>query len=431
MDPNPKEPQDSVDARDHSDSPNECPDPTQYERMASQDDDREVGPTPEQTPDATAEGATGAESRPSSGLPTGPAAERPAPDDLAVDDFDFVDLDFADLDSDESGGLTSEEEVLRRLLQNSVQGLEGSPRALEHLRRAVPARRAHRRQALVGAAASMLLAVTAVPALIHTANTSSSSAASPLGNTASHESRGGTGGASAGPSAKPQDKPHGADSSKGTDEGSGGKDKGSKGAPSGGASAGPSQTPDVQATHDANSSACTAGQFTNGSPEIGAPDGEGKVYGTFTVSNSSTESCSVSGPGSLSAAAQSGADPSRVSQAQHTAGDPATELPATAAQEFVLEPGQSFQVKFGWVPASGGNGCDTGPPSTTDSGGGTSGTTEGDSGTGSTPAAEPDPPQAGSVTVTYAPEGGGAASATVQNVCAGTVYYTPPIAPAA
>ncbi|MCZ0980185.1 hypothetical protein O1L60_17650 [Streptomyces diastatochromogenes] len=45
-----------------------------------------------------------------------------------------------------------DELALRRLFQDAVSGLEPSHGSLEHLRRAVPARRARKRQALVGAA---------------------------------------------------------------------------------------------------------------------------------------------------------------------------------------------------------------------------------------------------------------------------------------
>ena len=46
--------------------------------------------------------------------------------------------------------LSPDEEALRRLMKAAVQGIEPTPDALHHLRRAVPARRAHRRQVLVG-----------------------------------------------------------------------------------------------------------------------------------------------------------------------------------------------------------------------------------------------------------------------------------------
>lgn len=53
--------------------------------------------------------------------------------------------------SGDGGGM--DELALRRMLQGAVQGLEPSDGTLERLHRAVPARRARRRQGVVGAAA--------------------------------------------------------------------------------------------------------------------------------------------------------------------------------------------------------------------------------------------------------------------------------------
>ncbi|MCZ9347385.1 hypothetical protein NGM37_57770, partial [Streptomyces sp. TRM76130] len=56
---------------------------------------------------------------------------------------------------------------MRRLLHRAVEEVEPREGALEQLRRAVPARRARKRQAAVGMAAAALLIGTAVPALLH------------------------------------------------------------------------------------------------------------------------------------------------------------------------------------------------------------------------------------------------------------------------
>ncbi|NED11681.1 hypothetical protein G3I33_09280, partial [Streptomyces sp. SID9124] len=80
--------------------------------------------------------------------------------------------------SDPFGG-DGDEDALRRMMHGVVQGLEPSEGSLDRLQRAVPARRARRRQALVGAAAAALLIGTAVPAFVHVANSEGSSTASP------------------------------------------------------------------------------------------------------------------------------------------------------------------------------------------------------------------------------------------------------------
>ncbi|MYR56180.1 hypothetical protein GTY54_07920, partial [Streptomyces sp. SID625] len=79
----------------------------------------------------------------------GPAPERTAPADEAL------------------GGLAPDELALRRLLHRAVQDVEPSDGTLEHLRRAIPARRARKRQATIGMAAAALFLGTAVPALVH------------------------------------------------------------------------------------------------------------------------------------------------------------------------------------------------------------------------------------------------------------------------
>ena len=71
-------------------------------------------------------------------------------------------------------GLGSDELALRRLLHQAVQEIEPVDGTLEHLRRAVPARRARKRQAVVGMAAAALFIGTAVPALVHVSNSSGS-----------------------------------------------------------------------------------------------------------------------------------------------------------------------------------------------------------------------------------------------------------------
>lgn len=73
------------------------------------------------------------------------------------------------MDDHTQPGAASEEEALRGLLHGAVEGLQPSAGALERLRHAVPARRARKRQALLGAAAVALLAGTAIPALMHLA----------------------------------------------------------------------------------------------------------------------------------------------------------------------------------------------------------------------------------------------------------------------
>jgi hypothetical protein len=375
------------------------PDPTDHEQMAAHD---------EHTPDSHGKPAG----------PPGPGETTGAPGDGLRATLGLPRISVVPEDSEGPEEMSSAEEVLRHLLHDSVRDIAPSSGTLEHLRRAIPARRAHRRQAMVGAAASLLLAVAAVPALIHTAGTSNDSAAPashvsahhrPQGGEKGHGSRGGHSKGSA----------HGGTS---THPGGKGRHKnpGSQGQP-GVATAGPSTAPTggVFGTHD---TPCAAAQLS-GATAVGAPDGDGDVYGTFTISNTSTSGCAISGAGTVTAAAQGNADPAHVTASAHTAGDPATGLPAGGSTDFVLAPGQSFQVKFGWIPASGTTGCTASGQPTSDGG-----TGDGGGQSANTPDSDPtDAAPPGSVTVTYTSAPGATASGTVQNVCAGTVYYTPPL----
>ncbi|GAB2572312.1 hypothetical protein GCM10027168_01320 [Streptomyces capparidis] len=316
--------------------------------------------------------------------------------------------------------LESEEEVLRRLLHDTVRGVEPTPGSLEHLRRAIPARRAHRRQAMMGLAASVLVAVAAVPALIHT-TTASDSASNAAHESETHPAKEvRTAAPTARPSASAEREPESA--SPRTEE-----------------SAGPSKSatgpdtdpvqPDATGLPDGDGGAgfdtavpmCTADRLGAYGVEVGTADGEGRVYGAFHLVNASSGKCSVDGAGDVGATAQGGADPARVLTSPHTAGDPASGLSDVAQQRILLLPGQTFTVRFGWVPESGTTGC----AATSDPSGG-DGSAEGPAGEES-PSSDPDPPEPGSVVVAYTPDGGGPAqTGTVTGVCAGTVYWTPP-----
>ncbi|WNE97503.1 hypothetical protein PS467_20290 [Streptomyces luomodiensis] len=331
---------------------------------------------------------------------------------------------------DGSGG--DDEEALRRLLHHAVEDLEPSPETLDRLRRAVPARRARRRQALVGAVATVVLGCAAVPALVHVATTSDGANDHPANAASSHRTPGADGGrhgeagggkGSDGPSdTVEQDK-----GDKGKDKG---KDKPSKeeeGGSGGGA-------PDPSNTLNATSPTCSRTQLTSsGAGSVGTADAEGRVYGAFRVVNTSDQTCTVEGSGSVGADAQGGADSSRIFVVDHTAGDAAAGLPDPATQPgtLILKPGQAYEVKFAWIPASGGgtSGCSTtGTPTPDPSTDAAQGAPQDDPSTGD-PGSTPGgggAPQDASVLVSHTPEAGdpAAASVTIGGACAGTVYRT-------
>ncbi|EFL33734.1 conserved hypothetical protein [Streptomyces viridochromogenes DSM 40736] len=217
-------------------------------------------------------------------------------------------------------GLDSDELDLRTMLQQAVQDVEPRDGTLDYLRRAVPQRRTRKRQAVVGMAAAALFIGTAVPALVHVSN-STGSDANP--SVAGHASATQGGGASEG---------KGPDGGESTSGGTGGKTEGKqkddkkdkgKGKATGGASTGASQGAGPSATVAAGIAACTAAQLGPAAGSAAAPDSTGAVYGSFRVTNVSAASCTVTGPGSVSALPQGAADPGKVGSARHVAGDAA------------------------------------------------------------------------------------------------------------
>jgi hypothetical protein len=338
----------------------------------------------------------------------------------------------------ESGdGLAPDEEALRRLLHEAVQEVEPRDGTLEYLRRAVPARRARKRQAAVGMAAAALFIGTAIPALVHVSNSTGPGANPSVAGHAS-QAQGGSGqgkdpaggeGATVGSDHEGKDKEKPASQ----DKGKGHKDDSGPGTGGGGTGPSSSSAPDA--------SVCTADQLGAAVASSAAPDSTGVVYGSFRVGNVSSASCTVGGPGSVAVGALGAADPTRIGTARHVAGDPAAGLPdpSLEAGQLLLQPGGAYEVRFAWVPSEtcpttgGTNGGGTGGPSPDPSPTGDTGTAAGGTTTGGDTAADntttqlitEDAPADGSVTVMYSPEtGAGAATATVSNACAGTVYWT-------
>ncbi|NJP99123.1 hypothetical protein [Streptomyces zingiberis] len=327
-----------------------------------------------------------------------------------------------------------DEQALRRLLHTVVDDLEPSRDALEQLRHAVPARRARKRQALVGAAAAVLLAGTAVPGLIHVTSSGGTSQ-DPSANAASSQH---TAGEAEGPRSGPGDDKvaerhpgrvaeQEKDEKAAEDGGKGELSREGQGSTVGGTGATPSQ-----GSMAASSPRCERAQLGGGTAAKGEPDAEGKIYGSFRVVNTSSTTCTVSGPGTVTAVHQGAAAP--VPVIDHTLGNAATALPDPAAEtrQLVLEPGQAYEVRFAWVPASGSGGCPS-PGTSPDPGSGSGGSGgsggEGEGTEGSQTLGQPTEdttPETGSVELSYTPETGQpvAASTVITGVCSGTVYRT-------
>lgn len=274
-----------------------------------------------------------------------------------------------------SGGASGEEE-LRVLLRGAVEGLQPSAGALERLRDAVPARRTrNRRAAFVGAAAAVLLAGSAIPAALHLSGAQ--------GAAQDHPAMAGHGAATGDKHDTLTSDPHQngfgslprptpsfgevpavggvtgrPNATAGTPEAglaAGPSGAGTSGGPagSGGSVVGPGPLPPVAAP---GVPGCGADQLgVVGSAR--APETDGRVYGSFRVTNVSAQGCAVSGQDTLTAAPApgTGSGPaSGVAVVGHKAGDPASGLlpdPAAAAPALVLPPNTAYEVRFAWVPS--------------------------------------------------------------------------------
>ncbi|MFD3521270.1 hypothetical protein [Streptomyces sp. NPDC058653] len=331
-------------------------------------------------------------------------------------------------DGDADDGGIPDELALRRLLHGAVQEIEPSPGALDHLRRAVPARRARKRQAVVGVAAAALLFGTAVPAFVHVAGTGGSSDGKSFNVGHGEQVQGGTG-SDGGPkdSEKEGSDPSGTADDQQSSPGDEDSPETGLDGTTGGTTGGIDNDPESSFTSATDT--CDAGQLVVSS-ESGEPQANGTVYGRFRISNVSGSDCSVSGHGSVEFQATGAADPSKIEVLDHTAGDPADGLPdpSLEATSLVLPPSGAYEVMFAFVPT---DTCPTEEPSPDPSP--TEGETGGaTNGTGSTPM-EPEPqlgtddgaPEDGSIDVVHTPEAGSEpAATTIDNACAGTIYRT-------
>ncbi|MEV8316174.1 hypothetical protein AB0Q95_18575 [Streptomyces sp. NPDC059900] len=371
---------------------------------------------PEGGPGSGADGEPGPESGPEPGPESGP---EPGPEPGAAPDAKITAV------PDPFGGDDGSDELaLRRMMRSAVQEIEPNDHALERLRHAVPARRARKRQAVVGMAAAALFIGTAIPALVHVTNSGSGSDDRPSIAGNSEQTQGGsTEGKGPDGGEKGEGSGSGPSKSKGKEDKKDKKDGKGKGASSDGATGGP----DPSGTTAADSPACAVDQLGNASGSAGPAEADGKVYGTFRIANVSGTTCTVSAAGNVSTSTTGAADPAKIGIVEHVAGDAATGLPdpGQAVGSLVLEPGAAYEVKFAWVPSEG---CptDSGEPSPDPT------PTEGGGSDGGTP--DNTEPQMvredggvleGAVTVSLtASTGSPAAGATIPDACAGTVYRT-------
>jgi hypothetical protein len=244
----------------------------------------------------------------------------------------------------------SDEESLRRLLQDTVDGLEPGPRSLERLRTAVPARRRRRRRALVAATASVALLGVAAPLAATVADAGGTTGRTSVeaggeraaGGPGHDDAPGGSGtGGPDGPTDGPG-RPEADDERAGED-------------PAAGGDAGATGPGDDGADLEVTSPTCSRDQLGAATAAVlGTPDAEGRVYGQITMTNVSGDSCRVSGTGELAVVQAGGGTEPGVQVVERTEGDRAVGLPAPdrSYDELLLPPGASFEIRFAWVPAA-------------------------------------------------------------------------------
>ncbi|MFG2411022.1 hypothetical protein [Streptomyces goshikiensis] len=339
------------------------------------------------------------------------------------------------------------EAALRSLLSGAVQDLQPSEGALERLRYAVPARRARKRRVLVGAAAAVLLAGTGIPTAIRLTAAE--------GTTAGHsaiaghgEQQGGKHGATSDPhqngSGALAQKPPKAPGKSGEGLGATGAQPGSQapGAATAGAESGPA-TPGTATGKNPLPPVTTTGLPGCGAAQLGvhvsarAPQADGKVFGSFKVTNVSGKGCAVTGPDTVTAAPAPGAATGQapaVSVVGHRPGDPASALltdPSAEPPVLTLQPNAAYEVQFAWVPS--GDPCPAASPEAgakpsekpaeaagAEAAGGGDSAAAPDLRAGGGPA-----PEASGVEVSHTPVSGAPTTqTTIPSACGGTVYRT-------
>ncbi|WP_424212980.1 hypothetical protein ACN20G_13330 [Streptomyces sp. BI20] len=280
-----------------------------------------------------------------------------------------------------TGSAPSEAPELRALLHGAVAELGPSPDALDRIRRGVPRRQARRRRVVVAGAVFAALALGVPTALKVTAAGSEPGEAPHASLAHGGTADGGTadpvlpnaarpGGGHAGTQGGP-------DAGTAGPEGAGHADAGTDARPSRGSSASPTTgggslpegpgrpRPPVVPTPLPPGSAphtprCTAAQLDSVAA-TGRPDAEGRVRGTFRVTNHSAADCLVPGPGAVVAQVRDGVSVrGGVRVLDNPGSGAATGLPdpSLTSSALILPPKTAYEVRFVWMP--GGPACEAG-----------------------------------------------------------------------
>ncbi|UCM88923.1 DUF4232 domain-containing protein [Streptomyces marincola] len=256
----------------------------------------------------------------------------------------------------QAAGVLDEEEHLRALLRDAVDGIEPSSDSLAHLREAVPARRRRKRHLLLGTAASVALLGFGAPMVVTAtvgADRGGGDQARDVRGSLPYDGEDGEGhppgdaagyGAPGGHPVRPGESAEGGADPVRPEDGAGG-----------GHSAAPS---DPEVTMGVTSPVCDRRQLGRAETHLEPPDAQGRVYGLIRLANVSDQPCRVRGNGELAALPLGSGGGADVQIVDRTEGDRATGLPAPdeSREELVLPPGRAYQIQFAWVPTSPGTG---------------------------------------------------------------------------
>ncbi|UGY92373.1 hypothetical protein [Streptomyces gobiensis] len=239
----------------------------------------------------------------------------------------------------------SADEALRRLMRDVVSDIEPAPDSLEHIRRAVPARRARRRQALIGVATAVLLVGVTVPTLMHTGVVPGPLGDDRRANTANGQQAQENGGGDQGNAGIGD--PMGKDPRTGASP-DGRRQGEASTAPSQGSAESPGANDDLAVT----SPRCERDQLGQATVQVDDPDDRGHIYGSFRFVNVYADPCRIKGTDELTATARGEADATAIQILDHTEGGKAERLPSPgeARDDLILRPGEAYQVRFAWLP---------------------------------------------------------------------------------
>lgn len=238
------------------------------------------------------------------------------------------------------------EESLRQLLHGVADRVEPDPTSLEQIQHAIPIRRARRRNTFIGAGAAALAVGVTLPLM------QAGVVPGPLNDRAGNAAHSAHADSEEANGADALAGGQGGDSVPGPERHHNGAGGGEQETPSNSpAGSGSPSAGDEELSSTAPS--CSNTQLGNPDVAVGDPDSQGRVYGSFQLSNISDEACRVRDGDGMTATGKGRADGVAFQVLEHTSGGRASELPDPSETRgpVILRPGESYEVQFAYLPA--------------------------------------------------------------------------------